>query len=529
MEILYSITSIAFLIWVIRNIIAWVLLWQENDYSLKRLIFYLRGTSDGRRILFSPLNLLKWGAIVLYISTIFEEQNTLLFHILIMSIYLSEAFFVTKDLLKGEVKKPKFRKEAIFVSILSLLSVAIIFTLPLIDVYFWMLFLDRITMPLVSFFVLAVAFPVEILNDREIEKAVKKIKSCKNLLTIGIVGSADDSATKEFLASLLAKKYNVVSTKGKQKTLAEIAYTITKSLKKTTQIFIFEINDFTKDDISYAAQITKPSIFIITGVSTKPLTGGSSAIAELLNVLPKKTLLLGNADNQSLKKLFEKTKITKKLYSLKDTNNLSSTEKNLISAVDKKIHKNNISFTMQVDNKEIHIVSPLLGRNNIKSLLPAVYIAYFLGLSDTKIKEASLSLRPSKKTMTKKINDDGVILIDNTTNLNPKLILDAVEYLKLYPKKRYVVLDVQTGIGKETERLYKKIASELARYSNTIFLTNPYYEKSIRQSIKESGHKCLVKHHSPEKITSFLSENLKRDDAVLFEGMATKSVLNKLI
>lgn len=534
MDIVFIVTSAAFFMWLIQNITTWALLWVEKDYDAKRVFYHLIETAKGKKILFSPLSIIKWLAVIFYIYTIFEEKYLFAFHVGVIGIYITQAFFVLKNIFLAPPQRKLFKREAIIVVLVSFTTLGLIFVFPLLDKYFWLLFVDRITALIVSIFIFFITFPIELMQDKDIEKAIKKIKSQKDLVTIGIVGSYGKSSTKVFLHQLLARKYKVVKTQGHQITLAEIARTVIRRIKKSTQIFIVEINDFSKGDIKKVTEVVRPSIGVITGVNPqylslfRTLNESTASKKELIEALPKKSLVVFNGSDSEVKKLYDIDKKTKMLYFLNKELQETEIDKRAIFAVNKKVLKDRISFDIMFMNNKIRITSPLIGRQNIENLLPAIFLASYLGMSDSEVKKAALTLSPPASTMVRRENKDGVVFIDDTTSTNPESLFAALDYMKLYKKKKIVIMQTMIEIGGEAKNMHIKIAQKIAEQCDTVFITNNDYLSLIEKTISKSASKCKVLHTTPKKTAEYINENTSKGDIILFEGFEAKTVLSRL-
>lgn len=535
MNALFVLASTAFFIWIVRNIVTWTLLWQEKDYNPKRLFYHLKETVRGRNILFSPLSILKWIAVLFFLYSIFEETATILFHIIVIAIYLAQAFFVIKNILKSSGKWPVISSVSIVVIVISLLAVSIIFMYPLIDWYFWLLFIDRSTVLIISFFVFVVSFPLELKSDAEIVRAIKKIKSHKDLMVIGIVGSYAKSSTKEFLYQFLKNDYKIIKTHGHQNTLSEIAHTIIKDLKKSTQIFLVEMNDFSKGDIRKITAVVRPNIGIVTGINPQYLSMFKSyaeSVAsknELIDVLPKKSLVLFNGNDTAARKMYDTTKKTKKLYINGLVSNIQELGNKNIYACNEKITKDSISFDAIFGEKRIRIVAPLLGIHNIENLLPVIYLADYLGIKESEIKKIAFTLAPPPNTMIKIKNEVGSIYIDDSSNTNPESIFAALEYMKQYKNKKYVIMQTMIELGKEDQNMHKKIAQKISEQCDMLFVTNKDYINDLEEGVKYNRKKCKVLHLSTVQILNYINQNEKKGDVLLFEGKDSRNVLDRLI
>ncbi|MDE2589638.1 MAG: hypothetical protein KGL95_08245, partial [Patescibacteria group bacterium] len=67
MNIFFTVVFFSFLIWVFRNVLFWVALWQDKEYRLDRLSVHFRETLQGRKIFTSPVNIFKWLLLIAYI------------------------------------------------------------------------------------------------------------------------------------------------------------------------------------------------------------------------------------------------------------------------------------------------------------------------------------------------------------------------------------------------------------------------------------------------------------------------------
>jgi UDP-N-acetylmuramoyl-tripeptide--D-alanyl-D-alanine ligase len=246
---------------------------------------------------------------------------------------------------------------------------------------------------------------------------------------------------------------------------------------------------------------------------------------ELLHALPKKGLALLNANNPYVQKLLKKTKKNVLLYGTTVT---KKGKANSIIAKNVHVERNGISFTVEFHKKLFHLHTPLLGGHHVENILPAVYLAHYLGMKERDITNAVLSLTPLPKTMKKFTTQEGVILIDDSFNASPESVVAAATYLTTYSHKKIFVLMPLIELGKKAKEYHYHIGEVLAS-NDYLFLTNKNFYKDIRQGIHKKNGKCKVYVMTPDKISQRISEITKKGDVVLFEGKEAGNVLTKLL
>ena len=109
--------------------------------------------------------------------------------------------------------------------------------------------------------------PIEkAINRHYYNDAKRIIEAHKGLIIIGITGSFGKTSTKNYLASVLAEKYNVLVTPGNFNTLLGVIRTIREQLRPYHQVFIVEMGAKQKNDIKEICDLVHPTIGIVTAV-----------------------------------------------------------------------------------------------------------------------------------------------------------------------------------------------------------------------------------------------------------------------
>lgn len=529
MNIILFLTQTFFVIWAMRNILFWISLWQVKEYRLDRMIVHIKDTDQGRTLFLSPFLSFKLFVILVYGYIIFHPSFLLLYQVGIAFIFLFQAYTVIQEVRNHVLKRPRPTVKALAIVLLSCFVVAILFWVPLLEPMVWLLFLERLVPLIVAVFVYFFSFPTEMQRDFKIARAIEKIREHKKLLVIGITGSYGKSTTKEFTAQILRKKFRVAKTKGTNNTPIGIANAILSSLQKTTEIFVVEMGAYKKGEIAELCRIVRPKIGILTSVNEQhvSLFGGLQKTMEtkyeLIESLPKNGLALFNGNNENAQKLYEKTERKKILY-ISSENNIS----NAIVATDIKVHKTFITFVVLMNRKKLMLTAPVIGKHNIENILPGIYLASYLGMTDAEIVNAVSLLSLPVQTMARH-EVGGVSMIDDSFNANPESIRAALDYMRLYTGKRMLVLQPMIELGKYAKDEHKCIGRAIGDVCDFLLVTNTNYLPSLQEGLRLGKRKCAILVGSPIVIAQYITSHTKKGDVVVFEGKETGLTLEKIL
>lgn len=530
-----NILSIALILtWLIRtfgNLLYQVYLWQLKEYRLDRMRAHL-ATLQGKQWLINPSTVAKWILFLASPLLIGQGRADLVFPFLVLVIFTGEAFLIVRQVASRQLRRPKFTAKASFivggVGFLQILplSLWLITDFPSDKLAFLLLGL-AILLPILVSGIIAFLAPVTLLAKKQIIAAAKqKIKAHPELIVVGITGSFGKTSTKEFLAAILSEKFSVFFTAEHHNTDIGIAKGILDVLKKTHQVFIVEMGAYKKGEIAAICDIVRPQIGVITGINPQHLALFGSmknlleAKFELIEALPKDGLAVFNGDNPYCLKFFKKTKIKKILYSQKKKLDLSA-ERILIG-------KDNLEFKVTARGAAEKFRVPLIGRHNISNILAAVSVALYLGISLEEIARVTAKLKPVGQTMVASPGPKGSVLIDDTYNANPDGVIAALDYLKVYLGKRFLVLQPMIELGEATEEAHRRVGKEAVRVCDLAILTNKNFLPNFVEKVKKSDRKKIMVEQDPQVAALKLRQLLKANDVVLFEGKEAEKALKEL-
>jgi UDP-N-acetylmuramoyl-tripeptide--D-alanyl-D-alanine ligase len=532
-------------LWFIRTakvILFYLYLWQLKEYRILRFLDHFR-TEKGKNLLFSKLIFLKFILVLAFFVC------PLYFLLFLIILYFSECAKVLIDFFKKTLKKPILTKKAVFLISAALIleiSVLLILFLGVKEIIwgaFWLLVFDILT-PVIISLIVFIFQPLTVLwRNKIIKKAKKKRAEFKDLLVIGITGSYGKTSTKEFLATILSEKFNVLKTKEHQNTEVGVSQCILNDLQPGHEIFICEMGAYQRGEIKLLADIARPKIGILTGINEQHLaTFGSQkniikAKYELIESLPEDGLAIFNGDSPYFLELYQKTMIKKRIYSLQSSISRAiakGKEEGLSSSLSGKppdiwahnirMEKDSVSFRAYLKDDSADFKVKVLGVQNVLNILGAVVVAKELGMSLEEIARVSQKIEPGQSGMQIKKGINGLNVIDATYSANPDGVIAHLDYLKTWPGKKVIVMPCLIELGSSSKEVHRRIGQKIGEVCDLSIITTKERFKEIKEG---AGGKTIFL-ENPKKIFEKIKSIAREGNVVLLESRVPGQLIKKL-
>jgi len=561
------------LFWLTREtkaVLFWLYLWQLKEYHIGRFFAHF-STTIGKQLLCNKLLIFKLllAIILLYGFYLFGFEilpppifstNFFLFFFeffvripfLVLILYIFEAVHASFNFFQKKLKKPVLTKKTVFlISTALVLEVLFIVALSLyfrdewgyinfIPATFYLLLFDILTPSIVSAIVLLFQPITVLLRNRIIEKAKRKREQLKNLLVIGITGSYGKTSTKEFLATILAEKFNVLKTKEHQNSEVGVSQCILNDLKPEHEIFICEMGAYNRGGIKLLCDITKPKIGVITGINEQHLsTFGSleniiKGKYELIESLPEDGLSIFNGDNEYCFELYKKTLIKKRVYSLQSS--ISGLPSD-IWAYNIRAEKDFITFKMTAGDEMVDFRVSLLGSHNISNILAAVCCARELGMTLEEISRACQKIESWQSGIQLKRGRHpptvlhGINIFDATYSANPDGVISHLEYLKIWPGKKVIIMPCLIELGSSSKEVHRRIGEKIGEVCNLAIITTKERFEEIKEGAIGRGMNSenILFIENPKKIFEKIKVFCKEGDVVLLESRLPNQLIQQLL
>ena len=329
--------------------------------------------------------------------------------------------------------------------------------------------------------------PIEkAINRHYYNDAKRIIDSHKGLIIIGVTGSFGKTSTKNYLASVLAEKYNVLVTPGNFNTLLGVIRTIREQLRPYHQVFIVEMGAKQNNDIKEICDLVHPTIGIVTAVGEmhletfKTVENIQETKFELINSLPAGGLGVINYDSEyikSYKGIKSPCKIIR--YAVEGEGDYK--------ANDVVYGAGGVSFTL--GNGE-HYCSRLLGVGNLLNILASIAIADHLGVPANKQRNAIARLQPVEHRLSMKVAN-GITVLDDAYNSNPTGAKMSLGVLKEFAvgegNKRIVITPGFVEMGTRQAEANKELGRTIAVSCDYAIIVNAVNREAIKSGIEEGG------------------------------------------
>ena len=557
---MFILLSTLWFVWEIKCVLFWLYLWQLKDYHVGRFFDHFR-THKGRKLIFSFTLISK---LVLFILFLFWGGLFIYLFSILLLLYLGELVLFLRSIFNKSIKKPTKSLKILFLSVVSFLTVVLFMAWTLLKLKDSLqpasfLAFDILTPLIISAVVLLFQpFFVAIRNNilRRAKEKINKIKSVSGLNVIAITGSYGKTSTKEFLSTILSKKYKILKTKENQNSEIGIANCILQDLKISHQIFIAEIGAYNKGKVREVCSMLMPKIGVVTGVNEQHLAlfgslqnllsaEGGGELEEslprdnqdiLTGLGPKDGLLVVNGDNKYCLALYKKSDKNKKIYSL--NNKIIDSD---IWSDSVTIHKDHISFL--ATNKEgdlAHFNVGVLGKQNVQNILGAILIAKELGMSFGEISDACKNIFQEQAGMVLKNGKHSISVIDSSYSANPDGVYADLDYLSVFSQKKVIVMPCLIELGNKSAEIHEKIGQKIGEICDLAIITTKDKFKEIEKGFnkarnekkpsftEDSGKRSIIFCDKPQDIYSIITLFCESNDAVLLEGRVPGKLVSLL-
>lgn len=364
--------------------------------------------------------------------------------------------------------------------------------------------------------------PVEkTINYRFYSEAKKIISSNKDLIIIGVTGSFGKTSTKNYLASLLAEKYNVLVTPGNYNTLLGVVRTIREQLRPYHQVFIVEMGAKQRGDIKEICDLVHPTIGIVTAVGEmhletfKSIENIQKTKFELINSLPGNGLGVINIDSQYAREFKE---ISSQCRQIKYAVEQPTAD---VKANQVEYGAGGVTFTLSTNGERYE--SRLLGTGNLLNMLAAISVAEHLGVPTQKQKSALSRLQPVEHRLSMR-RANGITILDDAYNSNPQGAAMALEVLKNFAtgdkNKRILITPGFVEMGARQYDANRELGCKAAQCCDYIIVVNATNREAIKSGIEEQGstRDKLYLADSLQQAHAHLATILQAGDVVLYEN-----------
>ena len=373
---------------------------------------------------------------------------------------------------------------------------------------------------------------------QDTKEAIKKLAKYKRSLydipVVGITGSVGKTSTKDIVASVMEKKYNVLKTLGNYNN--QIGLPLTVLRLKDENAMVVEMGMNMLGEIHNLTTIAKPTIAVITNVGTAHIgiLGSRENILkaklEILDGLETDGTVIINNDNDMLHNWYESSESKK--YK---TVTYGIVNKSDIMPYDIVLSENGSTYKIDIDGRTYNVNVAVGGEHFVLNSLCAIAVGKQFNIDMIDVLAGISSFELTKRRMQVEKNKKGVTIINDCYNANYDSMKAAIEYLgKINANKKIAVLGDMLELGDFSETLHEQVGEEIAKNKIDILITvgnlaKVIADKAIEQGLEKSRvYVCENNTKAVENINKLAQKN----DAVLLKAsnsMNFQEIFEKII
>lgn len=335
-------------------------------------------------------------------------------------------------------------------------------------------------------------------NRRFVRRATETLEKSA-CLKVGITGSFGKTSVKNFVEQIASVKYRVIATPASYNTPMGIALTV-KEKGTDCDVFVAEMGARKTGDIKELCDMVSPELGVITGVCPQHI----ETFLSLENIKLEKGELARRA----------------KVCVLGGSAAELSAGQSLVEGVDfaaenVRLSREGCAFALRIGAETTEVKTALLGRHAAEDIALAAALCSLLPMSLSEIKAGIEGLKPVPHRL--EHIKGAVDVLDDSYNSNIEGAKNAVEVLRLFGGRKYVVTPGLVELGEIEEEENENLGAMLAGLDGVI-LVGETRVLPVRKGYLDAGgdEEKLKIVPTLEKASEILQTMLVSGDCVLF-------------
>ncbi len=337
--------------------------------------------------------------------------------------------------------------------------------------------------PLLAWIACELCAPVEAWVKRWYrDDALRRMRACPDLLTIGVTGSYGKTSVKTYLGALLSVKYDTLITPESFNTPMGVVRTVREHLRATHEVFVCEMGARHVGDIKELCDMVHPRCGVITAVGNQHLETFHTqenivrTKFELADALPPDGKLFLNGDCDLIRANLPNRPYF--LYGLREGNDYRAT--------DVEVSLSGTAFTVTVPGGEaVRFRMRLLGEHSVLNVTGAIAVCHTFGIPLTSLVPAVRKLTAVPHRM--QLLPGEITYIDDAYNSNPAGCRAALDTLGRFDACRILVTPGMVELGPDMKRCNEEFGEQAAGVCDYCVLVGEKQAPPIRRGLEKQG------------------------------------------
>jgi UDP-N-acetylmuramoyl-tripeptide--D-alanyl-D-alanine ligase len=335
---------------------------------------------------------------------------------------------------------------------------------------------------------------------------------------VAITGSNGKTSTKDFTAAVLSRRFRVSATRGNLNNHIGVPLTVLAT-SPDDEVAVWEMGMNHAGELAPLCEISRPKYGIITNIGTAHIEhlGSREAIAEEKGTLARSLPAVGYLFLPAICDFYDYLRQRTRAHLVPVGNG-----RGIVRAENLRAEGEGTRFTLVIEGSDsAEVFLPVAGRHMVNNALLAAGIGWKLGMTTAEIAEGLASTQISGGRL-RRIDHNGIVLIDDTYNANPESMAAAIDTLAETPVsnggRRIIVLGRMGELGPHAPAAHLRVG-ELAAARNLKVVAVGEGAEGIAQ-----GAGGATYFPDLAEAAAWLAAEAKTGDVLLFKGSRTATV-----
>jgi UDP-N-acetylmuramoyl-tripeptide--D-alanyl-D-alanine ligase len=329
-----------------------------------------------------------------------------------------------------------------------------------------------------------------------------------------VTGNTGKTTTKELVAAVLSRRYNVLKSYSNFNDEVGLAMTIFE-LTEAHERAVFEVGMFVLGEIRRLCEIAQPVTAVVLNVGPTHLErlGSMEAIArakaEAVEALPASGNAILNADDPYVAPMATRTSARVMTFGIDNHAEIRASDLRSRGL-------GGVEFMLSCPGRSLRVRSPLPGVRLVYNALAAIAVGIVEGMS---VEEAVHALETAQvpQRLRPLLAAGGATILDDSYNASPASMLAALSVLAEVPGRRIALLGDMLELGSAEAEGHRQVGEVSAGVTDMLFTVGPR-GALIAAAARAAGARFVHHFEAKEEATAELRGLLGPGDVLLVKA-----------